>query len=257
MKKLLLVLIFCSIFIVSNVYADAVQRMNQEIENLKPIPDKLNALLDDMEKTRLVTEKNGGQYNKILMDYAKRIRKSSSALPEMTKKWVDSKGKENQGMEKVIANYEKMASEHEKKFKELEKKAQRVDDKIKSGEIKLAPEILKSMTKEEREEFYKFLSEPARKEYKKQYPDLFAKGFNYIMEFIAPSAEAANLRPCIPLCPAVNPACVACVIVLGADAAYQQWDTFQKAWNWCGELSRWWRYACRTAAVAVFIAWIA
>lgn len=258
MKRIFLLILFCGIFIAINAFAVTVDQMNKEISSLKVVPEKLNALLDNMEKSRLITEKNGGEYNKMLLEYAKRIRKSSTEIARMTKKWADTKGKENQGMEKIIADYEKMASEHEKKFKELENKAQRIDDKIKSGEIKLAPEVLKKMTKEEREEFFKYLSEPARKEYKTNYPDLFSKAINYISGLIATPAEAAHLAPCIPECtPATIPLCAVCVTIFGGNAALDAWNTFKKAWDWCGTLSRWWRYGCRTAAVTGYVAWIA
>lgn len=161
-------------------------------------------------------------------------------------------------MDKIIRDFEGMASEHEGKFKELEKKANKIDSKIKSGEIKLSPEILKNMSKEAREEFYKYLDKPAREEYKKNYPELFSKVINYLSDLIATPAEAWNVKPCIPVCAAPNPPCIACVLILGGGAAAEQWYTFEKAWNGCGKyFSSWWKYACRTAAVAVYIAWIA
>ena len=258
-RKMLLLLVVASFFLItSNAFGDPVGDYMKRLDKLKPVPDQLSAALDSMQKEGMVTEKNSLNFNNKLEKYAGDMKMAFEQVGELTLKEAKSEGKENQGASKALAKFEDMAVGHEKKMKELDEKAQKIDDLIKSGKIRIDPALLKKMTAEERKDLMEFLDEPTRKEYQEKYPDLFASLMNHVADFLVSPAEAAQAADCLPLCnPATWPACAACVVIWGGVNAVYKWNTFKSAWDWCGKKNRWIRYACRAAAVAVYVAYIA
>lgn len=94
MKKHVLIVIVLFLFFIAAAISEAsVDIIRKEIEKLKPVPEKLNSILDNMEKNKIVTLKNAEEYNKTLELYAKNIRRVSLQIPKMTEVWVKSEGK--------------------------------------------------------------------------------------------------------------------------------------------------------------------
>jgi len=257
-RKLLLLVAVCFFVITSNAFGDPVGECNKQLDKLKPVPDQISAALNSIEKEGMVTEKNSINFIDKLDKYAVDMKKAFEQVGNLTLQEAKSEGKENQGASKSLSKFEEMATAHEKKMKELDQKAQKIDDMVKSGKIRIDPALIKRMSQEERKDLMEFLDEPARKEYKQKYPELFASLVNHVADLLSSPAEASQAAVCLPLCnPATWPVGAACVaLMVGVSAAYQ-WNTFQSAYNWCGTRSRWVRYACRTAAVLVYVAYVA
>lgn len=256
-KAILFMTVFL-LFTCFGAYGNEIDGFMKRVEKLKPVPDQISAALDQMEKEGVITEKNLLAYNKTLEKYASDMKKTFDHGVKMMEKEGKSEGKKMAGASKAFQEFENMAEEHQKKLKEIEKKAQANDDMVKSGKILMSPEVLKKMSKEEREEFFKFLDKPVRKDYQTKYPDLFAALANEIFEAIATPAEAVAAVGCIAACSA--PPWVQCAFCCAGalGEAASAYLTFQKAWNWCGKLwSSGWRNACKAACVAALIAVIA
>lgn len=230
-----------------------------ELKRLDPVPDQIHAIYDRIEKERVLTYKNDVAIDAALTKYSRNLRRSFERIAKLSEEEAKSEGKKSAGASKVLAQLENMASRHEKRVAAIEDRAKKLDVLIRNGDVRLDEEMLKRMSKDDREEFIKYVSEPVRKEYLDKYKDLFAAWVTRFADLISSDAQASAISPCIPMCnPASWPLCAVCVVTFGGATALIKWNDLQSNLATCDKIRwTWVRRGCKAGAVAVYVAYIA
>jgi hypothetical protein len=170
-------------------WAGAVDQAMAELKRLEPMPDQIHAIYDRIEKERVLTYKDDATIDKSLVKYANGMRNSFNRIVKLSQAEAKSEGKEHPGAVKALTQLEEMAKQHEKKVAAIEDRAKKLDTLIRNGDVRLDEGMLKRMSKEDREEFLKYVSEPVRKEYLEKYKDLFAAWVTRFADLISSDAQ--------------------------------------------------------------------
>ncbi len=230
-----------------------------ELKRLEPVPDQIHAIYDRIEKERVLTYKNDVAIDAALTKYSKNLRRSFERIAKLSEEEAKSEGKKSPGASKALAQLEDMASRHEKRVAAIEDRAKKLDVLIRNGDVRLDEEMLKRMSKQDREEFLKYVSEPVQKEYREKYKELFAAWVTRFADLISSDARASAISPCIPMCnPASWPACAVCVAAFGGITAVYKWNDLMSNLATCDKIRwTWVRRGCKAGAIALYVYYIA
>jgi hypothetical protein len=244
------------------VWAASVESAMEGLKKLEPIPDRIANVYDRIDKTKQYSEGDSKFIDHELGRYANDMRRSYTLIVKLTQSEAKSEGKSDQGATKALVALEKLAQEHEKKFSSLEARGKKLEAAIKSGDILLDEASLKGMRESQREDFLKYVSEPAGNTYRAKYKELFAAAVERFANLISTPAEASQLIGCVSICPQAAamgawPACLACVIAAGASSA-SRWSTYRNAMAACNRLPwSWMKTPCKIAATTAYLSYIA
>jgi hypothetical protein len=230
-----------------------------ELKRLEPVPDQIHAIYDRVEKQRVLAYKDDVAIDKSLTKYSQNLRRTFERIAKLSEEEAKSEGKKSAGAHKALARLEDMAKVHEKRVAALEDRAKKLDTLIRNGDVRLDEEMLKRMSKEDREEFLKYVSEPIQKEYLDQYKQLFAAWVTRFADLVSTDAQASAISPCIPMCnPASWPACAVCVAAFGGITAVYKWNDLMSNLATCDKIRwTWVRRGCKAGAIALYVYYIA
>ncbi|MBM3175792.1 MAG: hypothetical protein FJZ93_08760 [Chloroflexi bacterium] len=222
-------------------------------------------ILSRIDTTKVITVADSQEFDKGIYDYASSMKAACDLALKDARDAAESRGEK--GNVASLAAFEDVAKKHEGMVKNLADKAKAVDAQVRTGTIRPDKPLVIKMNSSEVKDFYDYLAPEGRKVMEQLYPTIFKpptaeKGTSPRPE-VALSRESElsagesgiSSAPvlaagCVAVCQASAwTGCLSCIIGAG-EAAKKAYDAFKRNYNAC---KGWWKNACKTSYLLLFI----